>query len=254
MKTFAQKSKFLLDTNIFPLCNGLLSHDTWSRYVTIVTWLLSQITWVRDTKFRGALLPGPGMPHCSEKTLEMNEFSENSSNLFLQFVIFKFKELLHCKWPTPTHSGWHSSGRAAPNIKLNGVHILFPQWKPWVSSLLAEFVTALTIWQPSSCQAAHSFQSDWQIWVKFLGKIPPPRLKSNWRRDLLLVKILTFLAVPAITHKLASSTIFCRPLSLKLQCRQEIRNCSNELCVAAYKSLLSVWFPYFHSNSFTSGQ
>ena len=245
MKTFAQKSKFLLDTNIFPLCNGLYSHDTWSRYVTIVTWLLSQITWVRDTKFRGALLPGPGMPHCSEKTHEMNEeFSKSSSNLLFQFV-----------QGTTSLQMTNSHSLRVTFIRKGGSKYK-AQWCTYVVSSMETLSVViigrvchciLTIWQPSSCQEAHSFQSDWQIWVKFLllaWRVIGEEICCWWK----YWHFLLFLQSPS-----SRFINYFLPLPLsKLQRRQEIRNCSNELCGCI--QILSVWFPYFHSNGFTSGQ
>ena len=98
----------------------VLTHDTWSRYVTNVTWLLSQITWDRDTKFRGAVLPRPGMPLCPEKTHQMNEFSQNSSITCSNNLSSMSRNYFFANDQLPLTSEWHSSGRAESNIKLNG--------------------------------------------------------------------------------------------------------------------------------------
>ena len=115
---------------------GSCSSDTWSRYVTSVTWLLSHLlrSW---HQVQGRYYPGQGC-HLA------NAFSQRKLKNFIHFQVFCYKWSAMRNWLfTNDHilhswSDIHQEGRTP--IKLNGV-FCFLRWmtmRPKVLSLLAE--------------------------------------------------------------------------------------------------------------------
>ena len=158
--------------------HGSYPLDTWSRYVTSVTWVTYHMrSW---HQVQGQHYPGQGCHLAIDSALRKLRLNFPFQNFSITRLITICLQLGTASFIAPDHlphseSDIHQEGRLP--IKLNGT-FCFPGWMtigPVVLSLLA----------PSTCQAAHSFQST-RAGLTNSGKIPPSL--SNWRGDLLLLK------------------------------------------------------------------